>query len=65
MKRAINVLQVLLLDADSQPLLDPASLFELESFTQNGNIFWPDYWAEGFSEVSLSLKAFMNKLVQA
>lgn len=42
--------QVLLLDADSQPLLDPASLFELDSFRQNGNIFWPDYWAEGFSE---------------
>ena len=45
-------LQVLLLDADSQPLLDPASLFELDTFQKYGNIFWPDYWAEGFSEVS-------------
>ena len=46
------VAQVLLLDADSQPLKDPATLFDLASFQEHGNLFWSDFWSEGFAEAS-------------
>lgn len=36
--------QVLLLDADNLPLLDPAQLFELKEFATHGSLFWPDFW---------------------
>lgn len=45
------MLQVLLLDADSQPLTDPLQLFESDAFKRHGSAFWPDYWKEGNSEV--------------
>ena len=37
-------LQVLLLDADSQPLRQPDAFFELEEYKKHGNVFWADYW---------------------
>ena len=46
------LLQVLLLDADSQPLRDPAVLFESAQYKENGNLFWPDFWGPGTSEVT-------------
>ena len=38
------VLQVLLLDADSMPLVHPEQLFDDPRFTQYGALFWPDAW---------------------
>jgi hypothetical protein len=35
------VLQVLMLDADSLPLLNPEQLFHSEPFVTAGNLFWP------------------------
>lgn len=34
--------KVIYLDADSEPLCDPAFLFDSEPFKQHGAIFWPD-----------------------
>lgn len=36
--------QVLAIDSDNQPLVNPESLFELQRFTEHGAVFWPDYW---------------------
>ncbi|WIA38847.1 hypothetical protein OEZ86_002124 [Tetradesmus obliquus] len=36
--------QVLLMDADSMPLIDPAILFDVPSFKQHGDLFWSDFW---------------------
>jgi hypothetical protein len=35
--------QVLLLDADNVPIVNPEFLFETEEFCQDGAVFWPDY----------------------
>jgi hypothetical protein len=35
--------EVLLLDADNVPLVDPEFLFETPQFRQEGAIFWPDF----------------------
>jgi len=35
--------EVLLLDADNVPVVDPAFLFETRQFTETGAIFWPDF----------------------
>jgi Stealth protein CR2, conserved region 2/Mannosyltransferase putative/Stealth protein CR3, conserved region 3/Stealth protein CR4, conserved region 4 len=35
--------EVLLLDADDVPILDPTFLFETPQFAETGAIFWPDY----------------------
>ena len=48
-------IQVLLLDADSQPLINPEAFFETDAFREHGNLLWSDFWAEGFSEVGLML----------
>lgn len=36
--------EVLFLDADSMPLLNPDSLFEDHHYRNNGVVLWPDYW---------------------
>jgi hypothetical protein len=36
--------EVLLLDADSTPVRDPAFLFDDARYLATGTIFWPDYW---------------------
>ncbi|GLC38178.1 hypothetical protein PLESTB_001091100 [Pleodorina starrii] len=36
--------QVLMIDADSLPLRDPATLFDDPRFVQYGSLFWPDAW---------------------
>lgn len=35
--------EVLLLDADNIPVIDPTFLFETEQYLRDGSIFWPDY----------------------
>jgi hypothetical protein len=35
--------EVLLLDADNVPVVDPTFLFETKQFADTGAIFWPDY----------------------
>jgi ADP-heptose:LPS heptosyltransferase len=35
--------QVLLLDADNVPVIDPGFLFETSQFRRTGAVFWPDY----------------------
>ena len=35
--------EVICLDADNVPLIDPESLFETPEYKQTGAIFWPDY----------------------
>ena len=37
------ILQVLLLDADNQPLRNPEPLFDAEAFRSTGGLFWPDW----------------------
>ena len=37
--------QVLLLDADNQPLRNPEPLFDAEAFRSTGGLFWPDWCA--------------------
>jgi hypothetical protein len=37
--------EVLLLDSDNLPLLDPAYLFQDPLYQQHGNLFWPDFWS--------------------
>jgi hypothetical protein len=39
--------EVLLLDADNMPLVDPAFLFELPAYARHGAVFWPDHGAIG------------------
>jgi Mannosyltransferase putative len=41
LSRAVG--QVLLLDCDSAPLLNPAPLFETAAFREKGSLYWPDY----------------------
>ncbi|KAK9839306.1 hypothetical protein WJX81_006877 [Elliptochloris bilobata] len=36
--------EVLLLDADNQPLRNPEPLFEATPFRYTGGLFWPDWW---------------------
>ncbi|WIA33900.1 hypothetical protein OEZ86_006999 [Tetradesmus obliquus] len=36
--------EVLLLDVDNLPLMNPEVLFEDPMFAAAGNLFWPDYW---------------------
>src|SRR6056297_644826 len=36
--------EVLLLDADNVPVLDPSFLFDTREYQDTGALFWPDYW---------------------
>jgi len=38
-----NFREVLLLDADNVPALNPTMLFETETYANTGSLFWPDY----------------------
>jgi len=44
--------QVLLLDADNQPLRNPEPLFDAEPFRRTGGMFWPD-WCRPGAELSV------------
>lgn len=35
--------EVLMLDSDNTPLVDPTTLFEEPSYLATGNAFWPDF----------------------
>lgn len=37
--------EVLALDADNVPVLNPEYLFDTPEFAKTGAIFWPDYWS--------------------
>jgi hypothetical protein len=39
--------EVLLLDADNVPVVDPEFLFETPQFTRTGALFWPDFHGRG------------------
>lgn len=39
--------EVLWMDTDVTPLLDPELLFETEAFKREGALFWPDLWGQG------------------
>lgn len=45
--------QVLLLDADNIPLMDPSFLFDCEQFTRYGQVFWPDFFYQPESKYAL------------
>jgi hypothetical protein len=45
--RAGSRLQVLLLDADNQPLRNPEPLFDAAPFRSTGGMFWPDWCRPG------------------
>jgi len=36
--------EVLYLDSDSIPLLNPSELFSIEPYNSTGLVFWPDFW---------------------
>ena len=36
--------EVLIMDADNVPLLNPEPLFESAQYRQKGSTFWPDWW---------------------
>eukprot|EP00798_Chlamydomonas_sp_ICE-L_P022129 gene22129-29190_t len=36
---------VLMLDADSMPLVAPEEMFKVEQYSSRGNLFWPDFWS--------------------
>ena len=57
-------MQVLLLDADSQPLKNPESIMQSPYFQAHGNIFWPDFWKEGTSEVSMQFSSLFTQNLQ-
>jgi hypothetical protein len=37
--------QVLLLDSDNLPLVDPSWVFQDALYLRHSNLFWPDYWS--------------------
>ena len=39
--------EVLWMDTDVTPLLDPELLFETDAFKREGALFWPDLWGQG------------------
>ncbi|KAG2486139.1 hypothetical protein HYH03_015232 [Edaphochlamys debaryana] len=41
--------EVLMLDADATPLMDPTALFEEPRFREYGSLFWPDAWTDAAS----------------
>ena len=36
--------EVLFLDADSMPIMNPDFIFDSDVYKENGAILWPDYW---------------------
>ena len=50
--------EVLMLDSDTTPLVDPTTLFDEPSYLATGNAFWPDFatnTGEGFSRKLMCL----------
>ena len=51
--------EVLMLDSDNTPLVDPTTLFDEPSYLATGNAFWPDFatnTGEGFSRKGICLQ---------
>ena len=53
-------LQVLYLDSDNLPLLDPGFMFDWDAFKVNGAVFWPDYVGANQHEVTLCPPTFLS-----
>lgn len=49
---ATSFTEVILLDADNLPVLNPALLFNSPEYLLHGNMFWPDLFAQPLSRVS-------------
>ncbi|KAL0047768.1 hypothetical protein WJX82_011464 [Trebouxia sp. C0006] len=49
---ATSFTEVILLDADNLPVLNPALLFDSPEYQLHGNMFWPDLFALPLSRVS-------------
>lgn len=49
---ATSFTEVILLDADNLPVLNPALLFDTPEYQLHGNMFWPDLFALPLSRVS-------------
>ncbi|MCJ1334492.1 hypothetical protein MMC10_011204 [Thelotrema lepadinum] len=45
--------EILFLDSDSMPVVNPDSLFESERYKQNNMVVWPDFW--GSTEASWAM----------
>ena len=41
----------MMLDADSQPLQHPSTIFDSNQYQMHGSLFWPDYQAAGGESV--------------
>lgn len=53
--------EVILLDADNVPLVDPAFLFEEPQYRDYGAVFWPDRWRLRASEKIWSLTGVAHR----
>ncbi|GAB4818060.1 hypothetical protein N2152v2_005106 [Parachlorella kessleri] len=54
--------EVLFLDSDSMPLLDPTALFELPQYQQHGNLFWPAFFVEDIQGTHYQMKPLYDTL---
>ncbi|KAJ3128278.1 hypothetical protein HK098_004853 [Nowakowskiella sp. JEL0407] len=43
-----NFTEILYLDSDNLPMMDPSFLFEIEAYKLTGAIMWPDFWKTYF-----------------
>lgn len=50
---ATSFREILLLDSDSLPLLDPTPLFDAPDYVDAGSMFWPDYWHKAGADAAL------------
>lgn len=48
--------EVLLLDADSMPLLHPDTLFSSPQYVAHGSLFWPDFWHSAWIKPEMYLQ---------
>jgi alpha 1,2-mannosyltransferase len=52
--------EVLYLDSDSIPLVDPAGFFTSEPYTSSGLVIWPDFWISTESPLFYDIAGFPN-----
>ena len=50
---AASFREILLLDGDSLPLLDPSPRFEAPDSRRAGSMFWPDLWHDAWTDTAL------------
>ena len=42
--------EIIFVDSDNLPLIDPEVLFDTDEYKENGAIFWKDYWQYGIND---------------